>query len=126
MGVSSVEQLQWEVSLWEEVFPRAVDPQDELDEDFWLNLLEPEEEVQEEVQLFAIMDAPDQEAPTDDRPDPHAGVRIGEASNPGPPAAVLTTKHRASKHGRRFHQTAGKPNRKKEKAGLNWRIGHLI
>eukprot|EP00972_Heterocapsa_arctica_P094270 13901413-Heterocapsa_arctica.AAC.1 len=32
LGVSSVEQLQWEVSLCEEVFPRAVDPQEELDE----------------------------------------------------------------------------------------------
>eukprot|EP00972_Heterocapsa_arctica_P051476 7571903-Heterocapsa_arctica.AAC.1 len=71
--MSSVEQLQLEVSLWEEVFPRAVNPQKELDEEFWLNLLEPEEEMKEEVQMLAIMDAPDQEAPTEDRPNPHAG-----------------------------------------------------
>eukprot|EP00972_Heterocapsa_arctica_P038220 5627766-Heterocapsa_arctica.AAC.1 len=48
LGVSSVEQLQCEVSLREMVFLRAVGPQEELDEGFCLNLLEPEDEEQEE------------------------------------------------------------------------------
>eukprot|EP00972_Heterocapsa_arctica_P113576 16437810-Heterocapsa_arctica.AAC.2 len=82
MKASTMVQLQWEVSLWEAVFPRAVEPQEELDEEFWLNLLEPEADLQPEVQILAIMDAPDGEAPIEDRPNPHAGVRIGEASNP--------------------------------------------
>eukprot|EP00972_Heterocapsa_arctica_P019472 2874086-Heterocapsa_arctica.AAC.1 len=94
LSVSSVDQMQWEVSLWVEVFPRAVGPQEDQDEDFWLHLLEPEDAVQEVGQMLAIMDAPDQEVPTEDRPNPHAGVRIGEASNPGPPAAGRTAKRR--------------------------------
>eukprot|EP00972_Heterocapsa_arctica_P009152 1347186-Heterocapsa_arctica.AAC.1 len=68
------------------VFPRAVEPQEALDEEFWLNLLEPEEDPQPEVLILAIIDAPDQEAPIEDRPNPHAGLRIAEASVPGPPA----------------------------------------
>eukprot|EP00972_Heterocapsa_arctica_P084469 12442895-Heterocapsa_arctica.AAC.1 len=77
--------MEWEVSLWEGIFPAAVAPEEELDEEFWLNLLEPEVEAQEEEQMLAIMDEPQVEAPTEDRPNLHAGVRIGEASNPGPP-----------------------------------------
>eukprot|EP00972_Heterocapsa_arctica_P010227 1502620-Heterocapsa_arctica.AAC.1 len=98
-----------EVSLWEEVFPRAVEP---MDEDFWLNLLEPEADPQPEAQILAIMDAPDEEAPTEDRPNPHAGVRIGEASNPGPPAEGRIPRSRATRHGRKPHLTAGKKHRR--------------
>eukprot|EP00972_Heterocapsa_arctica_P025137 3702711-Heterocapsa_arctica.AAC.1 len=61
------------------------------------------------------MDAPDQEAPTEDRPNPHAGLRMGGASNPGPPAAGWAANHKAIRHGRRFHQTAGKPNKQANK-----------
>eukprot|EP00972_Heterocapsa_arctica_P115849 16449999-Heterocapsa_arctica.AAC.5 len=109
LGASSVDQMQWEVSLWEEVCPNADDPPDELDEEFWLQLLEPDEAAQGVGPFLAIMDALEQEAPTEDRPNPHAGVRIGEASNPGPPterwasigrsgSGAEAASHRASGH----------------------------
>eukprot|EP00972_Heterocapsa_arctica_P108914 16038759-Heterocapsa_arctica.AAC.1 len=65
-------------------FPRAVEPQIARDEEPGANLLEPEEVPQPEVKILAIMEAPVREEPTEDRPNPHAGVRIGEASHPGP------------------------------------------
>ena len=66
--------MHWEVSFWEQIFPRAEEPQDDQDEDQWLHLLEPDEAEPAGGQMLAIMDAPDQEAPTEDRPNPHAGV----------------------------------------------------
>eukprot|EP00972_Heterocapsa_arctica_P001888 271007-Heterocapsa_arctica.AAC.1 len=54
------------------------------------------------------MDAPDREAPIEDRPNPHAGVRIGEASVPGPPPVAGTHRIEAARHDRKPQRSAGK------------------
>eukprot|EP00972_Heterocapsa_arctica_P001730 246544-Heterocapsa_arctica.AAC.1 len=56
------------------------------------------------------MDAPVREAPVEDRPNPHAGMRIGEASLPGPPTIAGTHRSEATRHDRKTQRSAGKNN----------------
>jgi hypothetical protein len=80
----SDEQLEWELGFWEAVFPEEPETVVWLDDDFLLNLLDPEvleQETGQAVQGPALAEGDDTPGR---RPNPHAGERIGEASNPGP------------------------------------------
>eukprot|EP00972_Heterocapsa_arctica_P012844 1888324-Heterocapsa_arctica.AAC.1 len=81
----SQDQIEDELAKWEVYYPEVEVPVEPLDENFWLELLNGEPDTEQGAigaqQEGALEEGDD---PPNRRDDPNAGVRIGEASNPGP------------------------------------------